>query len=83
MGEGHVLLGGFDGDATAYQMLVDGYLDADGARICISEALLASGLLDLKEGKPVQEIILDKEGCHSPRQSPRGRTANVEANLRK
>lgn len=24
---GHVILGGFDGDATAYQMLVDGYLE--------------------------------------------------------
>src|SRR4029079_7302209 len=28
--DGHVLLGGFDGDATAYRMLVDKYLDADG-----------------------------------------------------
>lgn len=30
--EDHVILGGFDGDPTAYQMLVDGYLDADGVQ---------------------------------------------------
>jgi ABC-type sugar transport system substrate-binding protein len=30
--KGHVLLGGFDGDSMAYQMLVDGYLDADGVQ---------------------------------------------------
>jgi inositol transport system substrate-binding protein len=29
---GHVLLGGFDGDATAYAMLIDGYLDATGVQ---------------------------------------------------
>jgi ABC-type sugar transport system substrate-binding protein len=29
---GHVILGGFDGAANAYQMLVDGYLDADGVQ---------------------------------------------------
>lgn len=30
--EGHVILGGFDGDETAYQLLVDGYLDATGVQ---------------------------------------------------
>jgi len=29
---GHVILGGFDGDATAWQMLNDGYLDATGVQ---------------------------------------------------
>ena len=29
---GHVILGGFDGDATAYKMLVDRFLDADGVQ---------------------------------------------------
>lgn len=28
----HVLLGGFDGDAMAYQLLATGYLDADGVQ---------------------------------------------------
>src|SRR6186713_2371703 len=35
---GHVVLGGFDGDATAYQMLVDGYLDATGVQDVYFEA---------------------------------------------
>ena len=29
---GHVILGGFDGDATAYQLMVDGYVDATDAK---------------------------------------------------
>ena len=37
--EGHVLLGGFDGDSMAYQLLRDGYLDADGRRMFTSSAL--------------------------------------------
>ncbi len=40
---GHVLLGGFDGDATAYQMLVDGYLDATACRMCISRPRQRAG----------------------------------------
>jgi inositol transport system substrate-binding protein len=35
---GHVILGGFDGDATAYQMLVDGYLDSTGVQDVYFEA---------------------------------------------
>ena len=35
---GHVILGGFDGDATAYQMLVDRYLDATGVQDVYFEA---------------------------------------------
>ena len=50
--EGHVLLGGFDGDATAYQMLVDGYLDADGVQDVYFEAAAAvQAVLDLKAGQ--------------------------------
>lgn len=36
--EGHVVLGGFDGDATAYEMMVDGYLDATGVQDVYFEA---------------------------------------------
>ncbi|MEO7273897.1 MAG: sugar ABC transporter substrate-binding protein [Vicinamibacterales bacterium] len=35
---GHVLLAGFDGDPTAYRMMVDGYLDATGVQDVFWEA---------------------------------------------
>ena len=58
--EGHVLMGGFDGDATAYQMLKDGYLDADGVQNVYFESEAAvQAVLDLKAGKPVAEVIRD------------------------
>lgn len=58
--EGHVILGGFDGDATAYQMLVDGYLDADGVQDVYFEAqACVQAVLDLKAGKPVPDTIQD------------------------
>jgi len=57
---GHVILGGFDGDATAYQMLKDGYLDATGVQDVYFEAQQSvQALLDKREGKPVPELILD------------------------
>lgn len=57
---GHVILGGFDGDATAYQMLVDGYLDATGVQDVYFEAQQSvQALLDRRDGKPVSELILD------------------------
>ena len=57
---GHVILGGFDGDATAYQMLKDGYLDATGVQDVYFEAQqCVQALLDRREGKPVGEVILD------------------------
>jgi ABC-type sugar transport system substrate-binding protein len=57
---GHVLLGGFDGDGMAYQMLVDGYLDADGVQDAYFEASSAvQAILDMKAGKPVPERIED------------------------
>ena len=56
----HVILGGFDGDATAYQMLKDGYLDATGVQDVYFEAQQSvQALLDRLEGKPVSELILD------------------------
>jgi len=57
---GHVILGGFDGDPTAYQMLVDGYLDATGVQDVYFEVeACVKAILDLREGKPVSETIKD------------------------
>lgn len=58
--EGHVIMGGFDGDATAYQMLVDGYLDATGVQDVYFEAEAAvQAILDKIDGKPVEPVIRD------------------------
>jgi len=57
---GHVILGGFDGDATAYQMLQDGYLDATGVQDVYFEAQQSvQAIIDLLAGKPVPELIRD------------------------
>ena len=57
---GHVILGGFDGDATAYQMMKDGYLDATGVQDVYFEAEASvKALLDLREGKDVPALIQD------------------------
>lgn len=57
---GHVILGGFDGDATAYQMLVDGYLDATGVQDVYFEAeQTVQALLDQRAGKTPPPLILD------------------------
>lgn len=58
--EGHVLLGGFDGDSMAYQMLVDGYLDADGVQDVYFECAAAiDAVLDMHDNKEVETIIRD------------------------
>ncbi|MBI4873871.1 MAG: sugar ABC transporter substrate-binding protein [Acidobacteria bacterium] len=58
--EGHVTLGGFDGDATAYRMLLDGYLDADGVQdVLFDTAATVQAVLDLKSGKQLPEQIVD------------------------
>jgi ABC-type sugar transport system substrate-binding protein len=57
---GHVILGGFDGDATAYRMLSDGYLDATGVQDVYFEAEQSvQALLDKRAGKSVPDLILD------------------------
>lgn len=57
---GHVILGGFDGDATAYRMLQDGYLDATGVQDVYYEAKqCVQAIHDLRAGKPVPDVILD------------------------
>jgi ABC-type sugar transport system substrate-binding protein len=59
--EGHVILGGFDGDATAWQMMQDGYLDATGVQDVYFEAEASvQAILDLLEGKEVPELIRDE-----------------------
>ena len=58
---GHVLLGGFDGDGTAYQMLADGYLDADGVQDMTFECQQAvQAIVDLRAGKDVPATVQDK-----------------------
>lgn len=58
---GHILLGGFDGDATAYQLMVEGYVDATGVQDVYWEAEQAiQVILDAKAGKPVPARIDDK-----------------------
>ncbi len=48
---GHVLLGGFDGDATAYTMMTDGYVDATGVQDVFWESRQAlQVILDAKAG---------------------------------
>ena len=57
---GHVILGGFDGDATAWQMLNDGYLDATGVQDVYFEVeACVQAILDTRAGKPVPDIIPD------------------------
>lgn len=57
---GHVVLGGFDGDATAYLTMVEGYLDATGVQDVYFECQQAvQALVDQIEGKEVPERILD------------------------
>lgn len=59
--EGHVILGGFDGDATAYRMLAEGYLDADGVQDMNFESSAAvQAVVDAKAGKQVAERISDQ-----------------------
>jgi inositol transport system substrate-binding protein len=58
--QGHVILGGFDGDATAWRMLEEGTLDATGVQDVFFEAKASiQAVLDLKAGKDVPATILD------------------------
>lgn len=57
---GHVLLGSFDGDATAYRMLREGYLDADGVQDVYFEVDASiQAILDLRAGRDVPKRIID------------------------
>lgn len=58
---GHVFLAGFDGDATAYGMLRDGYVDAIGVQdVYFDTEKTVQAVLDLKAGKDVPATIVDK-----------------------
>jgi ABC-type sugar transport system substrate-binding protein len=58
---GHIILGGFDGDATAYQLMVEGYVDATGVQDVYWEAEQAiQVILDAKAGKSAPARIDDK-----------------------
>ena len=58
--DGHVLLGGFDGDATAYRMLVDKYLDADGVQDVVFECKESvRAVFEMKAGKELPAVIRD------------------------
>jgi ABC-type sugar transport system substrate-binding protein len=58
--EGHVILGGFDGDATAYQLMEDGYVDATGVQDLYYESEAAvKAIVDIKAGQPVPAVIPD------------------------
>jgi ABC-type sugar transport system substrate-binding protein len=57
---GHVILGGFDGDATAYQLLADGYLDATGVQDVYFEVeACVNAIQGARDGKSVDETIKD------------------------
>lgn len=56
----HVILGGFDGDATAWQMMEEGYLDATGVQDVYFEAEASvDAILKLLNKEEVPELIRD------------------------
>jgi ABC-type sugar transport system substrate-binding protein len=58
---GHIILGGFDGDATAYQLMVDGYVDATGVQDLLWESEMAvKTIMDIKAGQPAPVRLDDK-----------------------
>ena len=58
--EKHVILGGFDGDPLAYQMLQSGYLDADGVQDVFFECSIAvQAVLKKMNGQEVEKVIVD------------------------
>ena len=70
---GHVLLGGFDGDATAYQMLTEGYLDATGVQDVYFEVeACVQAILDLRAGQARAGDHQGSRVCHPPGQ-PQGK----------
>ncbi|HRI15052.1 MAG TPA: sugar ABC transporter substrate-binding protein [Verrucomicrobiota bacterium] len=58
---GHVILGGFDGDATAYQLMKEGYVDATGVQDLLWEAEQAiKVIVDAKKGIAAPARIDDR-----------------------
>jgi inositol transport system substrate-binding protein len=57
---GHIILGGFDGDATAHAMLTNGYLDATGVQdVSFEVEACINAILDWRAGKTVSDVIKD------------------------
>ena len=59
---GHVLLAGFDGDPTAYRLMVDGYLDATGVQDVFWEAEQAIGVIEAAKAGQAPPARLDDPG---------------------
>ncbi len=58
--EKHVILTGFDGFPSAYELMKDKYMDACGVQNLFFETTLAmQAILDLQAGKPVEKLLLD------------------------
>ena len=58
--DGHVLLGGFDGDANAYQLIADNYMDACGVQNLFLEVDMAfQAFQDMWAGKKPEKLLLD------------------------
>lgn len=58
--EQHVIFGGFDGDAMAYSLLKEKYLDADGVQDVFYECSASvQAIIDKIEGKKVERKIID------------------------
>ncbi len=56
----HVLLAGFDGDAMAYQLLKDKYLDADGVQDVFYECKLSVDAIEKRlNGESVKQVLVD------------------------
>jgi ABC-type sugar transport system substrate-binding protein len=59
--QGHVLLGGFDGDSMAYRMLADRYLDACGVQDVYFEcAQSVEAILRMRRGEQLDATIRDR-----------------------
>jgi ABC-type sugar transport system substrate-binding protein len=57
---GHVWLAAFDGDATAFRLLTEGYLDADGVQdVQFDTAATVKAVEELRAGKQLPPVILD------------------------
>lgn len=59
---GHVLLGGFDGDPTAYGLMAEGYVDATGVQDVFWEAEQALAVIEGTRAGKTPPARLDDEG---------------------
>jgi ABC-type sugar transport system substrate-binding protein len=57
---GHVILGGFDGDGTAYRMLVEGTLDATGVQdVYFEAAACVQAIIEARAGRSPGDVVRD------------------------